>query len=136
MNDEAIQPDIRSFIASYIDSVVQLEVLLLLHSSPHASWTAGDIARELRIDPAWAESQLADLCLRRLLDCPQENSRLYRYRPDSDALDEAVARLARDYDERRVSVINLIYSKPPVDRPEKSPSAVNVDSDGSSSIND
>lgn len=112
MSDEAIQQEIRSFIADYIDSVVQLEVLLLLHTSPDVTWTAHDIARELRIDPAWADAQLADLCTRQLLVCSDDTPHLYRYGPSTPQLDETVKGLAKVYEQRRVSVINFIYSKP------------------------
>ena len=115
MSDEGIQQAIRSFIADYIDSVVQLEVLLMLHRAPEIAWTAADIASELRIDPAWAGAQLEDLCTRRLLECPQDGIRTYRYAPQTPQLDVIVQGLAHAYEQRRVSVINLIYSKP-VDR--------------------
>lgn len=111
MSNEGIGQEVRCFIADNIDSVVQLEVLLLLHNSPNVTWTARDIARELRIDSAWADTQLEDLCARCLLVCPRQSPRLYHYAATTPQLDRAVKGLADAYEQRRVSVIHLIYSK-------------------------
>lgn len=112
MSDEGIAPDVRSLITSCIDSVVQLEVLLLLHAQPDKRWVASDLARELRIDSAWAEGQLAQLCARNLLTCSSDPAPIYQYGPGTSDLERAVAGLAQAYMDRRVSVISLIYSKP------------------------
>jgi predicted ArsR family transcriptional regulator len=114
LSDEAIPPDARTLIASSIDSVVQLELLLLLQDSPQRQWSAADVARELRIDPAWAQDQLAQLCSRGLLSCEEEtqSDQHYRFQPRSAELERAVVGLAQAYADRRVSVISLIYSKP------------------------
>ena len=112
MTDPGISQEILTFIAEHIDSVVQLEVLLLLHNAPQKDWSADEVARELRIETHGAAAQLTELCARGLLACPDESSGAYRYHPKTAELDQSVKRLALAYDERRVSVINAIYSKP------------------------
>ena len=67
-------------------------------------------ARELRIAAASAEDRLCDLTRRGMLQPTDEQN--YRYAPRERRLDEAVGALASAYSERRVSVINLIFSKP------------------------
>jgi hypothetical protein len=39
MTDEVIPADIKNFIARHIDSVIQLEALLLLRACPDETWT-------------------------------------------------------------------------------------------------
>jgi hypothetical protein len=104
--------DVRRFIADHIESVEQLEILLLLHQHGGRVWTAESVARELRIAPISAGERLDDLARASILSRTQGNPAEYRYAPASPKLDEAVAGLATAYSERRVTVINLIFSKP------------------------
>lgn len=89
---------------------MQLELLLLLHANPGRAWSAADVAQELRIDPAWAGGQLGELVAHALIAPAAEDPRAFRY--VSTSLDATVAQLARDYAERRVTIITLIFSKP------------------------
>lgn len=110
MDDPGISQDVRSLIVERIDSVVQLELLLLLQANPGRAWTAAEVAQELRIEPSWATGQLDELAGRGLL--ASEASDTFRYAPQSSGLDSAVQRLSKDYAERRVTVITMIFSKP------------------------
>ena len=117
MGAQGIPQEVKAFIAEHIDSVMQLEVLLLLHKSPQQSFNASDLARELRIDPAWAQNQLADLTARGLLVQPTAtpdggSEPQYRYQARTPELHRAVTGLAQEYADRRVTVISLIFSKP------------------------
>src|SRR5688500_5888260 len=98
---EEIPPEVKAFIAEHLVSVVQLETLLMLHRAPERVWTADDVAAELKIDPAWAEAQLAALCDDGLARC-DAGTRQYRFAPKSDADRAAIAALAVSYAERRV----------------------------------
>ena len=112
---DEIPPDVRAFIADYLDSVVQLETLLMLHGAPERHWDADDLARDLRIERGWAQGQLDGLCEQGLAACgdsAEGGGRRYRYAPASAAMRSAVAGLAKAYAERRVTVISLIFAKP------------------------
>ena len=100
------------FITERIDSVEQLEILLLLHRHPERTWTAEAVARELRISALSAGERLEDLARDAILSRGEGPAVEYRYAPARPGLEEAVAGLARAYAERRVTVINLIFSKP------------------------
>ncbi len=103
-------PDVVArFIADHIDSVEQMEVLLLLRREPHRRWDADAVGRELRIAAASAGDRLRDLAGRGLLEGAQDG---YRYAPESPSLGDAVDQLDAAYGERRVSVINHIFSRP------------------------
>ena len=112
LNDPGISQDVRHLIVERIDSVVQLEVLLLLKSEAQRAWAAADVAQQLRIEPQWAAGQLEELASRGLLGVAGEPPGGYRYAPATPGLDAAVGQLERDYAERRVTVITLIFSKP------------------------
>jgi hypothetical protein len=108
-----ISPAIRDFITEQIDSVLQLEVLLLLFAHRSRAFTIDDITKELKIDANWLSAQLARLCSVGILVCmSQSNVSTYQYQPAKRELDEIVQGLADAYAQRRVSVVSLIFNKP------------------------
>jgi hypothetical protein len=107
---DQVPQNVRGFLHDQIDSVVQVEVLLMLYARPGRDFAAADVASELRIEPAGAEAQLASLRGRGILANGAAGA--YRWAPRSAELEAAVAGLAREYAERRVTVIGLIYAKP------------------------
>jgi hypothetical protein len=56
-----IPDDVRRFLLQCIDSVEQLEVLLLLHRAPGEGWTAEAIAQSLYSNPESIGRRLAGL---------------------------------------------------------------------------
>ena len=112
VDDPGISQDVRTLIVERIDSVVQLELLLLLQGSAGRSWTAADVAQQLRIEPSWAAGQLAELVSRGLAAPADGAHESFRYAPVPAELDGTVVQLTRDYAERRVTVITMIFSKP------------------------
>lgn len=105
-----IPDDVEQFIADHVHSVEQLEVLLLLHRTRDRAWSAADVARDLRIDAVSAATRLEDLRARSLVE--PRGAGEFCYQPPSRAVDEIVATLGKLYGERRVTLINLIFSKP------------------------
>ena len=112
MAEHGITPRVRQFITDHIDSVMQLEVLLLVAAQPAQAWTPADLAAQLRIDPAWVEAELRGMAARGLLHVTENTPPTFRYEPRSSDLVEAIDELARAYADRRVTVIGLIFSKP------------------------
>jgi hypothetical protein len=47
MTDELVPDDVRDFILRHIDSVAQLEALLLLRANPDEDWDAPKTAKRL-----------------------------------------------------------------------------------------
>lgn len=97
-----------AFIVDHIESVEQLEILLLIHRTAPKPVLAADAASELRIDAASAQRRMEDLAARGLLDQDHPGF-VYRANNPRDA---GVRALGDAYRERRVSVITLIFSKP------------------------
>ena len=107
-----IPDNVRTLIASHITSVVQLELLLLLHADPTRPRTARAISEELRIDAAWVTTQLRALCSASLLTCTDSPQPAFLYSPATPALRDAVDGLSQAYAARRVTIIGLIFSQP------------------------
>lgn len=99
--------DVDSFIAQFIDSVGQVEILLLVRTQRDRQWTVDEISRQLRSTPHSVSLRLAQLEERGLVMRSEEGF-AYAARPK---VDELVERLARAYDERRTSVIERIFSR-------------------------
>jgi len=110
MSDQ-LPEDVRRFIVEHINSVEQLEVLLLLRAHPEQDWSADAVSQRLYTPPPAAAMRLSDLQARGFLSA-SDDGKVWRYRPANAEVDAFIASLAEHYQERRVTVITLIYSKP------------------------
>jgi predicted transcriptional regulator len=105
-----IPEEVRNFLLQCIDSVEQLEVLLLLHRTPEQAWSPETVAQALYSNADSIRRRLAGLHANGLLASTASSS--YGYQPKTSALDATVRLLADTYRERRVAVITVIASKP------------------------
>lgn len=103
---------IRQFIAEHIQSLAQLEGLLLLRGSAERQWQAAEVAKALYTTADGCAAQLTHLARHGLVKATPPPDVRFQYGPASDDLDRLVGELAVVYQERRVTVITLIYSKP------------------------
>jgi hypothetical protein len=106
---DLIPEDLRDFILRHIDSIAQLEALLLLRRNLSEAWTAEVGARRLYISEAEATNALDQLCESGLLTCDEGR---YRFDPQSDEQRQMVERLAESYSRHLIPVPNLIHGKP------------------------
>jgi hypothetical protein len=104
--------DVRHFIDQNIESLAQLEALLLLRNDPQRSWDAAAMAKALYVPVEMAEALLAEFGRRQLVKVMPQSDVHYTYNIVDAKLDELIGRVAAEYQERRVGVISLIYSKP------------------------
>jgi hypothetical protein len=102
--------DVHRFLYQNIDSVEQLEVLLLLWRTPERGWTSDEVATAVYSHPTSVVRRLAMLLGQGLLR--EREPGCYQYAPRTADLHETVTRLDHMYRERRVAVITLIASKP------------------------
>lgn len=103
-------PELKQFIAHNVESLAQLETLLLLHRDPQREWNPTELARELYISADMCERLVADLERRRLA-VRAEGADRYRFHAEDAAAHRLVDQLAQYYRERRVAVITELYSK-------------------------
>ncbi len=112
MTHRGIPDDVVTFLTDRIDSVEQLEVLLLLQQTPETAWSGESVARHLYREPSSVGRRLGVLRLQGLLQATEDEEPRFRYAPSSDALAETVARLAEAYAQRRVTVLGILSAKP------------------------
>lgn len=105
---EVVPPEVFQFIDRFIDSIEQLEVLLMLWRANGASLDPGAITRELGSNVESIVKRLANLALNGL---SEEENGGFRYRADPHH-EAVVIALARSYHERRVSIITYIINNP------------------------
>ena len=112
MSNGEITTDIERFIHDNINSVEQLEVLLLLVSPPQKEWSALEVSQKIYRQPDSVAARLEDLRDRGILSVRQEAQLFYRY--VSSARQDAVIRgLERAYEVRKDAVIRLIFTRLP-----------------------
>jgi predicted transcriptional regulator len=107
--DSGLEEEIRDFVDRYIDSVEQLEILILLKESAPQQWSAQEINEKLQSHFSSVQTRLRGLCKLNLINCNAEN---YSY-PGSDKSQEPkIEKLILAYKQKRIRVIEMIFSKP------------------------
>ena len=121
MSNGEITADIERFIQDYINSVEQLEILLLMAGTPQKEWSALEISKKMYRQPDSVAARLEDLRDHGLLSVRQEYGAttqeehqkthlLYCYASNSQ--DRLVQGLERAYQVRKDAVIQLIFNRP------------------------
>ncbi|MGZ8433374.1 MAG: hypothetical protein ACXW6T_03185 [Candidatus Binatia bacterium] len=114
MSDKAIPEEIEQFILERIDSVAEMEAVLLLRSNPAILWSSESLAKRLYIAEEQTVKILDHLCTEGFLTTSSSEHQSYRYHPKSLELQQSVDRVAEVYKKHLVPVSNLIHSKPRV----------------------
>lgn len=107
MSDAEITERVRHFIFDHINSVEQLEVLLLLRQHSNQPWDAKSISQELRSSPISVTSRLESL--ERIGLLKNEEGR-YIYQPANDNLKKVIDELNDVYKIKRQKIFELIFS--------------------------
>lgn len=106
---ESIPDAVRRLIAERIDSVPELEAVLLLRENRDRAWTAEDAGKRLYVSTVVAAHLLHSLAEREFF---LEADGTWRYGPASQDLAATVDLLAVTYARHLVAVTHLIHSKP------------------------
>jgi len=109
VQQSGVPAPVRRFIAGHIESVGQLEVLLLLRAAADKEWTVAEVTRALVTNEGSAAGWLGRLTSDGLLARTGDH---YRYSPPNHHAEGAIDELAESYAKYRVAVIGLIFSKP------------------------
>jgi hypothetical protein len=107
-----IPDDVAQFVVEKIDSVAQMEALLLLRSDPQQEWNLESLAKRLYIDEKQTAEALEGLCADGFLVTTITEPPQYRYQPSSENLRQMVDRVSDIYSKHLVPITNLIHSKP------------------------
>ena len=106
MGEPDVPKAVQRFIAQRIDSVAQLEALLVVRAAPERLWNADDVARALVTRPEHAGALLGGLAGTGVLTIDGD---AYRYAPEP-ALARDVDAVADAYATRRPTLIGLIFA--------------------------
>ena len=112
VSESNISEEVTRFLNDYIDSVLELEILLLLHADPARNWTAAELAKILKIDSKWAAEQLTRFTVKGIAVAKDQPASSYAFAPKSAELEQAILAVANAYSTHRVSIIALIFAKP------------------------
>jgi predicted ArsR family transcriptional regulator len=108
---DRISADVKQFIISHINSIEQLEILLLLAETRRA-WSVVELADKICTTPDSARNRIDALQKAGLVSIAAVNPPSYVFQPATRELADAVTHLSQEYRERRISIVNLIYSQP------------------------
>lgn len=107
-----ISEDIQNFIKKYVQSVGDLDVVLLLATDLTKEWTSEDVSRILRTNVSYASTQLDKLAAGGLLRRQsRDQKQFYTCAFDTETLDR-IHRLEELYKVKTSALIRLIYSQP------------------------
>src|ERR1043165_7255094 len=108
MADEPVPDDVRDYILTHIDSIVQLEALLLLRAHPGESWDIVTMARRLYVSEPEVSDAVGRLVSNGIVSSEQDH---FSYRPPPDIRD-LIERVAATYRRHLIPVTTLIHAKP------------------------
>lgn len=109
--ETANRAEVDSFIRENIDSVPQLEALLLVWHDASERWTAESIAQRLWIDLEEARWILQDLVRLQLVAASPADGEEYAYQ-SSPANDRLLRGLSVLYRQEMVRISRMIHAKP------------------------
>jgi hypothetical protein len=102
--------EILLFVRNRVPSAWTLELLLLLHRDPQASWSREALARELRGTADLVAHNLSLLESAGLVAAVGDEG--YAYRPGSAELADRVTALAALYAQKPVTILRTIFTAP------------------------
>jgi hypothetical protein len=112
MTDDPIPGDVKAFLLRYIDSIAQLEALLLLRAHAELTWSADTLAKRLYIPMQETAEILARLCTDGFLVGQGSEPLVYQYHCTSREQAPMVDRVAELYTRYLIPVTHLIHAKP------------------------
>jgi DNA-binding IclR family transcriptional regulator len=107
MPESGLPADVEQFIAEYIRTIENLEVVLAVASAPQGEASASEVFSRVRSSEASVRERLDELAAEGVLT--REGDR-YRVSTRNPAQSNTIMELGRAYRERRVRVIQTIYS--------------------------
>jgi hypothetical protein len=108
VSESGFSPELDKYITAEIQSLEQLEIILLLSGNPHKWWTAQGVYEVIKSSLASVEGRLRGLLDKGVLQMDREGR--YQFAPPDKAIWKLVSELREAYKERPVKVVQAIYS--------------------------
>lgn len=112
MTASAIASHVLQFIAEHIDTVPELEALLLLREAGSRTWSEEEVAARIYVSRPAAGGILESLRRKQLVAAQGEPPQ-YQYRPEPAAKADLIDDVAAAYRLHLVPVATFIHSKAP-----------------------
>lgn len=112
MAEPVIPEDIARFVLETVDSVAQLEALLLLRNHCEQDWSVVALAARLYIKEEQTAQIVSVLRMQGFVGQIGTDPVLFRYAPVLPELGAMLDRVAEIYRKHLVPITNLIHSKP------------------------
>jgi len=112
MVEQYIPEDVTRFVVEKIESVAQLEALLLLRGSKEKEWSVEALAARLYIGQEQTAHLLRGLNAQGFVAVKSDEPPVYRYEPVAAELDQTLGRVTEFYGKHLVTITNLIHAKP------------------------
>lgn len=107
----SVPKEIQQFILNNIDSVADLEALILMRTKTDMKWGVTEIARELYIEDIIAQKLLSRLLAKGFIKIDSSEGLFYKYQPKSEELESMIEKVVGIYSQYLVPITNLIHSK-------------------------
>lgn len=113
MAEDRTSPDsgVYQFILEHIDTVPQLEALVLLWTTRPRGWTCEELGARLYVPPDKVGDLLRDLVRKWFVSESTQLPTRYSYLPKSNEQDEMLARVQEAYKHELVRISTMIHAK-------------------------
>ena len=111
MTSPEIPARVLQFLAQRIDTVPQLEAVLLLWEDPQRLWSEEELAGRIYVGRAVAATILQSLQRQQLVTSEPGPAVRYRYNPQWDPSGEVMAEVAAAYRRHLVPLATFIHSR-------------------------
>ena len=113
MAKESISEGLREFLKQKIQTVLRLEVLLLLHGHRPRTFTATEIASRLGFESDTTAHELEQLQAIGVVVHSSSDETKYKYHPQNEKLEFLVEQLALHYSKHRVPILSVMLAERP-----------------------
>lgn len=108
---DRIPDEVRQFILTSIDSIAQLEALLLLRDHSEQKWTCTMVAERIYISEPQAAALLSKLVARGFIVTEGNEPSAFSYHPKTEEMAKSIDQLAETYTKYIVPVTNLVHQR-------------------------
>ena len=108
---DGLPSDVVQFVNDSIDSIEQLELLVMLINSSHRYWDAASAGRALGVNPGTTQRDLERLATRNLLAVNLGNDVSYRFEPGSPRLRATSEAFAAAYRNNPRALFRLVAER-------------------------
>jgi hypothetical protein len=108
---DLIPEKLKRFLADYIDSIAELEIMLFLRQYPNRSWSCRLVAEWIYLSEEDTASLLAKLMKKGLITADEMSPASFQYKPHNQEVAQLLDQLAEMYGKYLVPITNLVHKK-------------------------